>query len=104
MNNTKLIKTLTHLVKTESDDLPLLKRIVAEILTNKPTYKQLEQLSKIVNTHKWQVNVVDGDKKTAYNNGLKRIYYFLINDMMVDIAQGQEGRALDIYLEKYTLY
>lgn len=104
MNNTKLIRTLKHILKTEPKNLKMQRYAVAQILINNPTYKQLHSLREIVSKHNWEVNIVNGDRKEAYNKGLKSTYYRLINDMMMDIAQGKMGESLNEYLINNKLY
>jgi hypothetical protein len=99
-----LIKTLKHFLKTEPKDLKIQKYTIAQILTNNPTYKQLSQLKEIVSKHNWQINIVDGDRATAFNEGLNKTYFLLINDMMTDIVKGKAGESLDNYTQQYKLY
>ena len=104
MNNTEMIKYLKRVLKTEPTDLKHQRYVVAKILTNNPTYKQLYTLRKIVDKHKWEVNIVDGNREDAYFKGLKGWYYILINDMMTDIAQGRTGESLEEFKSKWLLY
>lgn len=97
MTNTEMIKTLKQLLKTQPTNLKLQRYGIASILTNNPTYKQLHILREIVSKHNWEVNIVDGNRKEAYTNGLKTWYYVLINDMMVDIIQGRTGESLEAF-------
>jgi hypothetical protein len=101
MNNTRLIKTLKYILKTQPTELKLQKYTVGQILTSNPTYNQLAQMRKIVSKHNWEVNIIDGDRKKAYNDGLKQNYYILINDMMMDVSQGKAGESLNKFLINY---
>ena len=104
LSNTKNIKILKHILKSNLTDLKLQKYCVASILTNHPTYKQLFELSNIVSKHNWETNIVDGNRKQAYFEGLKYTYYSLINNMMEEVHKGVETKSLKIYVENNKLY
>jgi hypothetical protein len=104
MSNTKNIKALKYILKNNPTDLKLQKYCVASILKNNPTYRQLMKVRDIVLKHNWEVNIVDGNKKQAYIEGLKMTYYSLINDMMEEVNVGKETESLKIYMENYKLY
>ena len=104
MSNTKNIKTLKHILKSNPRDLKLQKYCVASILKNSPSYKQLMQLREIILKHNWEVNIIDGNKKQAYFEGLKSTYYSLINNMMEEVHKGIETKSFKIYMENNKLY
>ena len=104
MNNTEMIKYLKRVLKTEPTDLKHQRYVVAKILTNNPTYNQLWKLRGIVYKHNWEVNIVDGNRKEAYFNGLKACYRPLIDDMMIDIAQRRTGESLERFTSNWSLY
>ena len=104
MNNTELIKVLKHLIKTQPKDLRMQRYAVAKILENKPTCKQLQLVLDIIGKADWEIHIVDGDRKKAYNECLYVRYRGLIRDMMLDIAQGKDGEALAEFKINNNLY
>jgi hypothetical protein len=88
MNTTTLIKGLKLILRKNKTEIDLHKYAVASILENNPTYKQLHTLREIVVKEK----------------ELKLNYYFLINDMMTDIAQGRAGESLELFKQEFSLY